>query len=238
MDMLKNGTHVLVTDIDNIFNRYVPLHGFLEEGFDVYHAYEMKFPTHIYFKTRFVVCGGHSFFRASPETIRYMEIVLNDCASDKCNDQITLNSVLFNSLDVKWDNGNPNHARALRMNTTGDYGSSLEKQTNKAVNNYLLVESATGRSRVTNHLIKIWDRHFAWRVSNSKLFVGICVFGYRCLGLTCRSRFVWHMQDSYDSLCINPRPISFAFIAVVHSWPEQYQSTAHPRTIGFQCQPN
>ena len=114
MDMLKNGTHVLVTDIDNIFNRYVPLHGFLEEGFDVYHTYEMKFPTHIYFKTRFVVCGGHSFSRASPETMRYMVIVF----LDKCNDQITLITVLFNSLDVKWDNDDPNHAIALRINTT------------------------------------------------------------------------------------------------------------------------
>jgi hypothetical protein len=180
--MLKNGTHVLVTDIDNIFNRYVPLHGFLEEGFDVYHAYEMKFPKHIYFRTRFVVCGGHSFFRSSPETLRYMEIVLNDCASDKCNDQITLNSVLFKSLDVKWDNGDPNHARALRINATGDDGSSPEKQTNKAENNYLLVESVTGRSRVTNHTIKIWDRDFAWRVSNSKLFVCIFVFGCRGWG--------------------------------------------------------
>ncbi len=110
MDMLKNGTHVLVTDIDNIFNRCVPLHGFLEEGFDVYHVYEMKFPKHIYFRTRFFVCGGHSFFRASPETMRYMEIML----SDKCNDQITLNAVLFNSLDVKWDNDDPNQARALQ----------------------------------------------------------------------------------------------------------------------------
>ena len=193
MNMLKNGTHVLVTDIDNIFNRYVPLHGFLEEGFDVYHAYEMKFPKHFYFRNRFVVCGGHSFFRASPETMRYMEFVLNDCDSDKCNDQVVLNRVLFNSLDVKWDNGDPNHARALRINATGDDGSSPEKQRNKAENNYLLVESATGRSRVTNHTIKIWDRDFAWRVSNSILIVGLCVFGCREWGVTCGS---WHLLNS------------------------------------------
>jgi hypothetical protein len=177
MEMLKNGTHVLVTDIDNIFNRYVPLHGFLEEGFDVYHAYEMKFPTNIYYKTRFVVCGGHSFFKSSPETIRYMELVLKDCESDKCNDQTTLNTVLFNSLAVKWDNNEPNHAGALRLNTTGDDGSSREKQQNKDENNGLLVESITGRSTATNHTIKVWDRDFAWRVSNSKLFVGMFVFG-------------------------------------------------------------
>ena len=86
----------------------------------------------------------------------------------------------------------PNHARALRINATGDDGSSPEKQTNKAENNDLLVESATGRSRVTNHTIKIWDRDFAWRVSNSKLFVRIFVFGCRGLGLTCGS---WHLLN-------------------------------------------
>ncbi len=173
MDVLRNGTHVLVTDVDNIFNRHVPLRGFLEEGFDVYHAYEMKFPTHIYRETGFVVCGGHSFFRSSPETIRYMQIVLNDCESqisrDKCNDQITLNTVLFRSLGVRWDGvGDPNHAGALRLNTTGDGATSPEQERNKEENNNLLVESVTGRSNVTNHTIKIWDRDFAWRVSNSR----------------------------------------------------------------------
>lgn len=42
MDLLKNGTHLLITDVDNVFSRYVPLYGFLEEGYDVFHAYEMR----------------------------------------------------------------------------------------------------------------------------------------------------------------------------------------------------
>ncbi len=160
MDMLKNGTHVLVTDIDNIFTRYVPLRGFLMGGYDVYHAYEMKFPLFLYEKYGFVVCGGHSFFRSSPGTLRFMDIVMYHCNGDKCNDQIMFNTVLLRELDVEWDGiENPNHMGAMRMNTTDDpvgWGSGI---------NNILVEGATGRSRVTNHTIKIWDRDFAWRVS-------------------------------------------------------------------------
>ncbi len=37
-ELLKNGTHLLITDVDNVFSRYVPLTGFLEEGYDVYHG--------------------------------------------------------------------------------------------------------------------------------------------------------------------------------------------------------
>lgn len=161
MDMLRNGTHLLVTDIDNIFTRRVPLRGFLAEGYDVYHAYEMKFPLFLYDKYGFVICGGHSFFRSSPETLRFMDIVMKHCNKDKCNDQIMFNNVLFHELDIAWDGiDDPNHAGAMRLNTTGDaFKSAL------GINN-ILVEGVTGRSKVTNHTIKIWDRDFAWRVSS------------------------------------------------------------------------
>jgi hypothetical protein len=160
MDMLRNGTHVLVTDIDNIFTRYVPLHGFLMEGYDVYHAYEMKFPLFLYNEFGFVICGGHSFFRSTPETLRFMDIVMKHCNKDKCNDQIVFNNVLLHELGMKWDGiTDPNHPGALRLNSTGDDAKSMLE-----INN-LLVESVTGRSFVTNHTIKIWDRDFAWRVS-------------------------------------------------------------------------
>ena len=58
-DLVRNGTHVLMTDVDNIFSRYINLAGFVEEGYDVYHAYEMRFPLGLFRKYGFVVCGGH-----------------------------------------------------------------------------------------------------------------------------------------------------------------------------------
>ena len=38
MALLRGGTHLLISDVDNVFSRFVPLYGFLEEGFDVYHG--------------------------------------------------------------------------------------------------------------------------------------------------------------------------------------------------------
>mmetsp|Transcript_52767 Transcript_52767/g.112106 ORF Transcript_52767/g.112106 Transcript_52767/m.112106 type:complete len:212 (+) Transcript_52767:934-1569(+) len=156
IDILRNGTHILVTDIDNIFSRHVPLYGFLEEGYDVYHAYEMRYPTSIYAQSGYVICSGHQFLRSSPATLRFMELVIKRCRWGKCDDQVTYNRVFFYDLKIIWDNvDDPNHPGALRVNTTHPENSNL------------LVESVTGRSSVTNHTIKIWDRDFAWRLAGA-----------------------------------------------------------------------
>jgi len=161
IDILRNGTHVLITDIDNIFSRHVPLVGFLEEGYDVYHAYEMRYPQSIYNEFGFVVCSGHQFLRSSPATLEFMKLVMKRCKGSKCDDQVTYNKVFFYDLDIEWDGldvgvDSPNDVRgALRVNTT------------HAENTNLLVESVTGRSRVTNHTVKIWDRDFAWRLAGA-----------------------------------------------------------------------
>ena len=49
----------------------------------------------------------------------------------------------------------PNNTHALRVNTP------------EGENSKLLVESVTGRSNVTGHTIKIWDRDFAWRLAGA-----------------------------------------------------------------------
>lgn len=153
MELLRNGTHLLVTDVDNVFSRYVPLYGFLDEGYDVFHAYEMRYPTYIFDEMGFVVCSGHQFLRSSPGTLRFMELMENRCKGDKCDDQVVYNEVFWRELNIEWDGDGPTHDGALRL--TG----------NNTENDGLLVESATGRSRTTNHTIKIWDRDFAWRLA-------------------------------------------------------------------------
>eukprot|EP00581_Thalassiosira_minuscula_P016890 CAMPEP_0183730976 /NCGR_PEP_ID=MMETSP0737-20130205/33989_1 /TAXON_ID=385413 /ORGANISM="Thalassiosira miniscula, Strain CCMP1093" /LENGTH=366 /DNA_ID=CAMNT_0025963585 /DNA_START=80 /DNA_END=1177 /DNA_ORIENTATION=- len=156
MDMLKNGTHLLITDIDNVFSRHVPLWGFLEEGYDVYHAFEMRYPMHIYRDYGFVICSGHQFLRSSPEAIAFMEVVMRHCRHAKCDDQVTYNNVFFTELNIRWDGmDNPDREGAIRVNTTHPENSNL------------LVESVTGRSPVTNHTVKIWDRDFAWRLAGA-----------------------------------------------------------------------
>lgn len=165
LDQLRNGTHLLITDVDNVFSRNVPLYGFVDEGYDVYHAYEMWYPTDIASKFGFVVCSGHQFLRSSPETIRFLEMVVEKCGGSTCDDQVTYNRVFFYDLNVIWDYGigTPNHAGALRINAPN------------TENDQLLVESVTGRSSVTNHTIKIWDRDFAWRVSSSGAVISLAL---------------------------------------------------------------
>jgi hypothetical protein len=63
---------------DNIFNRYVPLQGFLEEGYDVFHAYEMRYPENLWREYGFVVCAGHQFLRSSEASIAYLDMVLGN----------------------------------------------------------------------------------------------------------------------------------------------------------------
>ena len=83
-----------------------------------------------------------------------MDLMNKRCPFGKCDDQVTYNRVFHLDLDIQWDNDqNPNHPGAIRINTT------------HVENTGLLVESATGRSKVTNHTIKIWDRDFAWRLA-------------------------------------------------------------------------
>lgn len=157
LEMLRNGTHVLVTDVDNIFNRYVPLAGFLEEGFDIMHAYEMKYPTNLFEPHGFVVCAGHQFIRSTPASNSYLrDEVLGDCfKANNCDDQVRYNIALHN-LRINW---NPNPLGRDRIKIS----SNLDE------NEGLLVEELNGTASLgDNHKlkIKIWDRDFCWRLSN------------------------------------------------------------------------
>ena len=88
VDMLRNGTHLLITDVDNVFSRYVSLSGFLEEGYDAYHAFEMRYPVPIFNQFGFVICSGHQFLRSSEATLRFMDLVMKRCNREKCDDQV------------------------------------------------------------------------------------------------------------------------------------------------------
>ena len=194
-DLLRNGTHLLITDVDNVFSRHVPLHGFLEQGYDVYHAFEMFYPTWIYHIHGFVICSGHQFLRSSPETLNFMDLVMDRCRGKKCDDQNTYNEVFFWDLNITWDNnmGRSPATRegALRVNSTGPESNNL------------LVESATGRSPVTNHTIKIWDRDFAWRVSFVNTF-GVIFVDVRMFLKLVGHRGGWsaHIANLKPKMCI------------------------------------
>ena len=197
-DMVKNGTHVLLTDIDNVFSRHIDPVGFVEEGYDVYHAYEMRYPTNLYRKHGFVFCSGHLFFRSSEATLRFLDMAVKRCG-DKCDDQVMYNG-LFWELDIEWDGRDPPaHPEAIRV------VSHTADKTNAG----LLVESATGRSRLTNHTFKIWDRDFAWRLSGG--LPELCPSKNNWVGMpsvnggqTDKIQLKLALFDLWDDYCLNP----------------------------------
>jgi hypothetical protein len=152
MEQIANGTSLLLTDVDNIFQRYVPLKEFQNSGFDVIHAYEVGFPPELFQRYGFVVCGGMTWYTANNRTLKFLHQIEQMCSNggsgNKCNDQKEINKfILLPEIGgVVWDD-TPNQRR---VNSTDS-------------NNGLLEIGQTGRSEVTGHTIKIWDRDFAWR---------------------------------------------------------------------------
>ena len=150
------GMHVVLTDVDNIFTRYLDV----DEEFtnknkdvDVWHAYATKFPLNAFAKQGFCVCSGMSWWRASPGGIRFARLMRDSCG-DMCDDQRVLNNLLSTSpkLNMTW------------IWTTEAQKSRL---TNSSTNDPRFLGLPTlgisGHSEVTGHTARIWDRDFAFR---------------------------------------------------------------------------
>ena len=149
-EKLQSGVSLLVTDIDNVFMRHVPLAELWEEPYDVMHAYATYYPAAVKAEMGFVVCSGHQWLRATNATIRFMDLVMDECRhQDKCDDQIAYNGAIHRKAHIQWDQ-DPNRTNARRVVADGYM-------------NGLLKETLTGRSNVTNHTVKVWDRDFATR---------------------------------------------------------------------------
>ncbi len=132
LSQLKNGTSILLTDVDNIFNQHIDptIHPEFV-GFDVIHAYASGFPEHIHKQIGFTICGCMSWLKATPQTIQFVEKFIERCGS-MCDDQILINELIADGLDIEWAN---NATRKARF----------------------------GRSKVTGHTVKIFDRDWVYR---------------------------------------------------------------------------
>jgi hypothetical protein len=145
LEQLKNGISLVLTDVDNIFNRYVPLNDFLAAGFDIIHAFEPGgYPLHIFDKQGFTVCGGMSFIKANNRTIKLVEMMLENGCRRACDDQVVLNELIANKLDITWD-------------------MPPQRFENGTIVPVAPTRSMTGVSSVTGHSIKVWDGNFAYR---------------------------------------------------------------------------
>ncbi len=149
LHQLQQGIHVLMTDCDNIFTRYLPLSELEDSEYDVYHAYESRYPADVFEQQGFCVCGGMSWFRASPKVIQFIQMVIDQC-QDMCDDQVILNRIILHQLNMTWD-ASPYQLGPTSSNQTEERFNGLPQW------------GISGTSQVTGHRVKIWDRDVAFR---------------------------------------------------------------------------
>jgi len=143
LNQLKAGQSLLLTDTDNVFSKYESLDQFYNSDYDAIFALEMKFPTYIFDKQEFVLCGGMTFLKSTNATIQMWERLLEVCdgGTKRCDDQVELNKLLAD--DMIWD------SQAALLNKTKDG---------------LVQNGFVGKSKtVQDFSAKVWDRDFAWR---------------------------------------------------------------------------
>jgi hypothetical protein len=159
LDQLKQGYHILLTDVDNVFSRYLPLHEFEDSAVDVLHAYSTSYPTYVFDDMGFTVCGGMSWLRAHPKVIRFVGTLVHRCGcvqdtpeqlckDCECDDQVVLNELLWKGKHkVTWDRDIPKPKKGWAD---------------------LQWKGISGISATTQHRIQIWDRNLAYRAPMPK----------------------------------------------------------------------
>lgn len=163
-EQLQQGYHVLMTDVDNVFSRYLPMAELQDNTqVDVFHAYSTSYPTNVFEDMGLTVCGGMSWLRSTPSVIRFVGSLVNRCkcmdlvgakksavVDDRicrecsCDDQVALNELLWKGKHkVVWDR-NISKPKSLK-----DFQW----------------EPLTGISSKTHHRVAIWDRNVAYRAT-------------------------------------------------------------------------
>jgi Nucleotide-diphospho-sugar transferase len=153
---LERGIHMVLTDADNIFTRYLDVEQEFSQkdpSVDVYLAYATKFPRKAFAKQGFCVCSGMSWWRASTSGIRFARL-MKDACGDMCDDQRELNNLLSEpaKLNIIWEwTSEARESFSTNVTTSDARFLGLPKL------------GISGRSVVTGHKARIWDRDFAFR---------------------------------------------------------------------------
>ena len=119
---------------------------------DIFHAYATKVPLGAFKKQRFAVCSGMSWWRGgSPGSVHMAQIMHEKCGI-MCDDQKVLNQLLIDrkAVGMTWEW--PDHVLSSRL------VDLVDKRYDG-----LLTRGMIGRSNVTQHVAKLWDRDFAFR---------------------------------------------------------------------------
>jgi hypothetical protein len=155
---LLEGYHVLLTDVDAVYNYNAPISRLEQGDYDHYTSYADKMPEHIFQQVGFTICGCFNWMRSTPSMIQYLDLFLSNCgckAEDqhnkdkgknvckcRCDDQVAINSMLYYQLDMDWD--------PYEGTVSGDFFQN----------------SLTGISRRTGQRIQVLDRNFVFRGNN------------------------------------------------------------------------
>lgn len=102
LSQLERGTNILLTDVDNIFSKFVKMKDEVEDpDVDVWFAYATKYPNKVFMQQGFTVCGGMSWWRASRGAVDFVRFMHGTCGI-MCDDQRLLNNLLL-QVNMTWD---------------------------------------------------------------------------------------------------------------------------------------
>lgn len=154
---LQQGYHVFITDVDNLFQGYKPMHQFENDKYDMVHAFSgdiNAFPMNIYRVQGFNICGGLSWIRSTPSAIDFVSELARRCRCKEsigcechCDDQVAINNMYYKGeYNGTW-NKKP-HQKIVATRTDEIYWDGFD-----------------GICQKTGHTMRILDRNVAWRGS-------------------------------------------------------------------------
>jgi len=171
---LKRGIPVLITDVDNFWNRYYPLAQLENSHYDVFHALETKHPVEIFEKQGFVVNGGFAWLKPTPRTFQYMENILHRCGV-RCDDQVIINEVLANEMNMTWSMSILSRTTQMEENqqthdnrVSEEFYERLLGLVQEGFDGYSnnVISSNNNGTNLSKLRIKIWSRAFCYRGRN------------------------------------------------------------------------
>lgn len=152
---LNLGYHVLITDVDNLFQKYKAMQDFEESIYDIVHTFcgEINaFPQYVYNRLGFTVCGGMSWLRSTTSVIEFVSELARRCGCLKeigcdcfCDDQVTINRMYLEGPFRGVWNQKP-HQKIIARTTEEMYWDGFD-----------------GVCPKTGHKLLILDRNTAWR---------------------------------------------------------------------------
>ena len=106
---IESGSNVLVSDVDILFKRFIPLSYFERTGAHVIFSQGTTWPPGVFRAQGFVVCMGLSWWSGTKVANDFLSRVLAICKNrTRCDDQETVNNLILND-HVIWYPSNEMH---------------------------------------------------------------------------------------------------------------------------------